>query len=119
MKSEELSEGLNLLTDCKELVPGLLHPDVVATITKYRAYFVAMHLTDQAKIPKQYVKPRRCRTRIPTNNHLRKKILRFIFKLPPKDKVAELKTLTRMSLHLVDLVARAQLSQQVSTNKKT
>jgi hypothetical protein len=40
-------------------------------------------------------------------------MLRFVYKLPDRTQVEELKTLMRMALHFIDLVARTKLSQQV------
>jgi len=92
-----LPNSLTILTDCEDLVPVFVHEQVSSTITKYLEYFVSLHFTDQA----------------PSVHY--KKMLRFVYKLPPADQMDKLSTLMRMALYFVDTVAQTRLSVQAKS----
>ncbi len=83
-------------------MPIVLHAAVVDTLTKYEDLFQMMILSDQAA----------------TSNGLRKvstqKLLQFRFFVPPQAEMEELRRLTEMAMHYVDLVAsKVTLSREV------
>jgi hypothetical protein len=51
-ESDLLPNQFTILAETDELLPTLLHADVIATLTKYQKYFVSLHVTDQANLPR-------------------------------------------------------------------
>ncbi|KAL6067960.1 hypothetical protein QOT17_008445 [Balamuthia mandrillaris] len=93
-----LPSSFTVLTDCKDLVPTFLHEHVTATLIKYEPYFESLHFTDQ--YPSLHFK----------------KVLRFVFKIPPQQKMHEnLEILLKMSLHFIDLVASTKVSAKAKS----
>jgi len=92
-------ESFSILCDSDEVVESLLIPKVQKVIGDYRNYIEAIHFTDQFPHHQRF-----------------KKVLRFIFKLPPSKQMEDLMLLTKMALFFIDQVAAVVLPP--ATKKK-
>jgi hypothetical protein len=103
------------LTDCPELVAYFLPPEVQAALVKGSDYFQSLHLTDQncnhgvgrfgdgSAITNDG-------TAIVLPPSKTRKTLRFVFRVPPAEKMVELETLMKFAIGCIDASARVALS---------
>jgi len=96
-----LDPSFVVYSSCSEIVPTLLHPQVVKTLNKYPHQFLYLHFTD----------------RFPASVHY-KHMLRFGLCLPGNGKMKELKTMTKMMIHFIDVVGRLKLSSRAKAIAK-
>lgn len=94
MPLEMLPPSLVALTDCPEVVMDLLQPVMVKTLQEHTKYFNSLHFTDQNTVSTL------------GTTMLSPKALRFQFRLPTKNKMADLDRLMQMALWCVDVVGQ-------------
>jgi len=93
-------DNFTILSDSAESAELILTPDIVSTIRDHQQYIQTIHFTDQ--FTGQY-----------------KKVLRFIYKIPPVDKMEDMRVLLLMSLHLIDQLSKLHLSYQTKKKLQT
>lgn len=80
------------LAESKEITTLVLDSATRATLNKFKDSVRLVHVTDQYSGHKEY-----------------KKVLHIVFYLPPVERMEELRTLMKMTFHLIDHVAKLQL----------
>eukprot|EP01114_Cavostelium_apophysatum_P020879 TRINITY_DN7125_c0_g1_i1.p1 TRINITY_DN7125_c0_g1~~TRINITY_DN7125_c0_g1_i1.p1 ORF type:complete len:387 (+),score=99.99 TRINITY_DN7125_c0_g1_i1:86-1246(+) len=90
----ELKGSLAPLSESEEIVEALLQPEVVAVLNAHEADLVSIHFTDQDTLNTKY-----------------KKVLHFTYRISPENST-KLNTLMKMSIYMIDLVAKLNLSKQ-------
>jgi len=89
-----LPATLCVCSEMEELVPALLHAEVLHTLKNYHDMLIRMHFSDQGIVSTGY-----------------KNTLSFEFTMPSETEMNKLHTLTKMAIHYIDLVARLTLSK--------
>jgi len=102
-QSEELGvpDYFSILTDCKPLVPFILTKQVVEILHEQSKNIELFHFTDQY-----------------SKNKSHRGVLRFIFSLPKRGEIKNLKTLLQMTLYFIDHISEINLSPQVLKQQK-
>jgi len=90
----DFPDALTILCDSEEAPQVILTPDIVHTIRDNQQLIQAIHITDNFP------------------GKVYKKVLRFIYKIPPVDQVEEMRIIILMALHLIDVLASLHLSFQ-------
>jgi len=91
---------LVILSELEEIVPAIITKEVLTTLEKYEQYFIKMHFTDQN----------------PYSTKSKKKLLRFVYALPPENDLEQLSTLMKMTIYFIDQIPKLYFSVQ---SKKT